>query len=141
MSRSARVAAPPIVVLAEADADRRDQYRLALIAAEYMVVTVDNGIDAIRRIADVAPDLVVLDLDLPGLHADDVFHGIVAQPSVQATPMIVLTATGIRRLDRVECGYLLDFLDRPTPPAALVSAVGKAIGQSTTRTRRRELVH
>ena len=60
-----------------------------LKALEYEVVSAYNGIDAVKLFRDHGPDLVVLDLMLPGIDGIDVIRKIRESSS---TPIIMLTA-------------------------------------------------
>ncbi len=79
-----------------------------LTARGYEVTAVETGEEALRRVAQEPPDLVLLDLMLPGMSGLDVCRAIRAESSV---PILVLSARGeerakVRALDLGADDYL-----------------------------------
>ena len=63
---------------------------------EYSLIIVGDGIEAARRLNDVnltKPDVVFLDLNLPGKSGTDVLREMKADPWLSAIPVAVLTAS------------------------------------------------
>lgn len=58
----------------------------------YTVVTVTNGIEALEAARRAAPDLVVLDIMMPGMDGIEVGRRLRRDPALGATPIIMLTA-------------------------------------------------
>jgi DNA-binding response OmpR family regulator len=87
-----------------------------------VVDVVYDGVDAVSRAGDVAPDVIVLDRDLPVLHGDDVTRALIRQGS----PARVLMLTAAASIDsRVE-GLLLgadDYLAKPFAFMELIARV------------------
>jgi DNA-binding response OmpR family regulator len=77
------------VLLVEDDPAIVEIVRLGLSYEGAEVVVASDGVQAIQRHRDAAPDLVLLDLMLPRLHGMEVLERIRAQ---RDTPVIVLTA-------------------------------------------------
>jgi DNA-binding response OmpR family regulator len=87
----------------------------------YSVHVLDNGYDAVRYAIDNTPDLIVLDVMLPGIDGFEVCRRIRAQSDV---PILVLTARG-EEVDRVlglEIGAD-DYLSKPFSLRELVARV------------------
>ena len=53
---------------------------------------VTNGMTALERIKESKPDLVILDLHLPGLNGDEILKKIRANPDLSDTRVILCTA-------------------------------------------------
>lgn len=79
---------PRILVVDDEPAIRRT-LRTNLLARGYDVVAVETGEEALRCVAEHTPDLVILDLMLPGLSGLDVCHALRAESAV---PILVLSA-------------------------------------------------
>lgn len=64
----------------------------AILGDLHDLVEYENGIDAIAGIRARHPDLVLLDISLPGLDGNEVLRQIRADDALQALPVIALTA-------------------------------------------------
>lgn len=98
----------------------------------YNVITAENGIDALRIVEEERPDLVLLDLMLPGLDGLEVCKKIRKNPNVEGIPIIMLTAKG-EELDKI-LGLELgadDYITKPFSVRELVARV-KAILRRTS---------
>jgi two-component system, OmpR family, KDP operon response regulator KdpE len=84
---------PRILVVDDEPAIRRT-LRTNLTARGYEVTTVETGEEALRHVAEDSPDLVLLDLMLPGMSGLDVTRELRAESSV---PILVLSARGEER--------------------------------------------
>jgi two-component system response regulator MtrA len=80
------------IVVADDDADVRMLVALKLESSGHDVVAVENGAIALEQCQAVHPDLVVLDLMMPGMSGIEACRAIRSDPSIAATPVILLTA-------------------------------------------------
>jgi class 3 adenylate cyclase/CheY-like chemotaxis protein len=85
-----------------------------LSAKGYVVTSATCGEDALRRIAEQAPDLVVLDIMLPGLSGYDVCRKIREAPETALLPVVLCTSLDSHqeRIHGIEAGAD-DFLTKP----------------------------
>ena len=60
----------------------------------YLVHEARDGVQALDQVDRVAPDIIVLDLNLPGLDGYAVLAQLRSRPTTQGIPVIVLTAKG-----------------------------------------------
>jgi DNA-binding response OmpR family regulator len=58
----------------------------------YHVLTAGNGVSGLKLIQDKQPDLVLLDIMMPGLNGYEVIKSVKEDPSVCDIPIIMLTA-------------------------------------------------
>ena len=65
-----------------------------LTREEYQVLTASNGIEGLRKAQEDGPDLVVLDVMLPGLDGFEVCHRLRSSPSTAQIPVMMLSAKG-----------------------------------------------
>ncbi|MEX2570009.1 MAG: response regulator transcription factor [Gemmatimonadota bacterium] len=115
-----------LVVDDEPDISALVAYHLA--REGYRVRTAATGPEALRAIEAEAPDLVLLDLMLPGLSGLDVLREIRRQESWRDVPVILLTAKR-EEADRVE-GLSLgadDYVSKPFSPQEVVLRVGAVL--------------
>ncbi len=121
-----------LVVDDEPDISALVAYHLA--REGYRVRTAADGAEALRTLEGQLPDLIVLDLMLPGMSGLEVLREVRRREETAGIPVILLTARRGEG-DRVE-GLRLgadDYLGKPFSPQELVLRVG-AILRRTSRT-------
>jgi two-component system phosphate regulon response regulator PhoB len=99
-----------------------------LAKAGYRVVTAGNGPEALRSVRDQCPDLIVLDLMLPGMTGFDVLAELRRRDETKDVGVIVLTARK-DEADRIK-GLTLgadDYLPKPFSPEELVLRVSAVL--------------
>jgi len=82
----------PLILVAD---DRPDNVELVceLLTMEgYIVASASNGREALDRIREQLPDLVILDLDMPYLNGYEVCEQLKADPETAGIPVLMLTA-------------------------------------------------
>ena len=101
-----------------------------LRAAGFTVLTAADGRTALARATGELPDLVVLDIEMPGLSGDQVSRTLRAQPTTSDIPQIA--ATRIARSGRMDQLRLAGFdlvLHKPCDPDVLVAEVRRLLGR------------
>jgi putative two-component system response regulator len=83
--------------------------------------TAEEGLEKLRA---APPDLVLLDMQLPGRSGHEVLEEIRADPRTRLIPVVMITgaATQERKLKAIEAG-VTDFLSKPFSPEELVARV------------------
>ena len=91
-------------------------------------LTADNGLDALRLVEQQAPDLVILDVMMPGLDGLQVTQRIRRNMSV---PIIILSAKGetVDRVHGLDVGAD-DYLAKPFEPSELLARVRSVLRRS-----------
>ena len=115
-----------LVVDDEPDITALVAYHLA--KAGYRVVTAASGAEALRAAREERPDLVILDLMLPGVSGYDVLAEMRAREETRDVGVILLTARR-EEADRIR-GLSLgadDYLTKPFSPQELILRVGAVI--------------
>ena len=121
------------VLIVDDEAFLADAIATGLTRAGMQTSTTYDGYEALARIDELPPDVVVLDRDLPGVHGDVVCRRVV--DSHPATRVIMLTASGTLD-DRLE-GFGLgadDYLAKPFEMPELVARV-RALAKRTAPER------
>lgn len=112
------------ILVVEDEEDILDLVSYHLELAGYRVVKVRAGDEALTSIEKKLPDLVVLDLMLPGMMGTEVCRILKQQENSRGIPIIMLTAKG-EEIDRV-VGFELgadDYVTKPFSPRELVLRV------------------
>lgn len=128
------------ILVVDDDVNVRDVVRRYLEHAGYKVELADNGEAALRTAEESEPDLVVLDLMLPGIGGLEVCRRLRQRSQV---PVVMLTARG-EEDDRI-AGLQLgadDYVAKPFSPRELVLRVTSVLRRSNAEpvTTREELV-
>ena len=79
------------VAVVEDNADNRLLLQ-AILDGLYDVVEYENGVDALSGLASNLPDLVLLDISLPGMDGNEILARIRADERLRKLPVIALTA-------------------------------------------------
>ena len=79
------------VAVVEDNADNRLLLQ-AILDGLYEVVEYENGIDALAGLSASLPDLVLLDISLPGMDGNEILARIRADEKLRRLPVIALTA-------------------------------------------------
>jgi len=98
-------------------------------AENYDVVTASNGEQAIQKVREEKPDLVILDIMMPKLDGYETCRMIKKDPATKHIPVILLTAKG-REVDQKlgrEVGAS-DYMTKPFSPSKLIERVQAILG-------------
>ncbi|MGH9243418.1 MAG: response regulator transcription factor [Acidimicrobiales bacterium] len=120
------------VLVADDDPDIRELVIFKLEQAGYTVHAVADGEAAIAAAVALSPDLVLLDIMMPGLNGFDVCRKLRAHDDTATTPVIMLTAKA-QEAD-VETGFAVgadDYIVKPFSPRELLTRVNKFLFRPT----------
>ncbi|MEZ4868466.1 MAG: response regulator transcription factor [Caldilineaceae bacterium] len=111
----------PSILVVEDERSISEVVSLYLTRSGYQVTVVHDGVSALQRLATATPDLVILDLMLPGIDGWEITRRLRAEGN---TPIIMVTARR-EEADRIlglEMGAD-DYVVKPFSPQELVSRV------------------
>jgi adenylate cyclase len=115
---------PPLILVVDDVADNVDILQMRLEAQGYEVATAGDGIEALDKIRELLPDLVLLDVMMPRLDGIETVKRLKADASLPFIPVILVTAKADARdvLEGLESGGD-DYLTKPVDHAALSARV------------------
>jgi two-component system, cell cycle response regulator len=105
----------------------------AKLGAEYFdVVTASNGLEALEKVASEKPDIVLLDVMMPGMDGFEVCRRIKKDPASAHLPVVMVTALDqlSDRVTGLEAGAD-DFLTKPVNDIALFARVRSLVRLKT----------
>ena len=113
---------PQLVMLIEDEKEIRDLIRYNLEREGFLVYAAADGEEGLRRLQASRPDVVVLDLMLPGRNGLEVLREVRGSPATHDLPVMVLTARSAEmdRLLGFENGAD-DYITKPFSPRELVA--------------------
>jgi DNA-binding response OmpR family regulator len=123
---------PTRILVAEDDPDIGNLLDHYLKKAGFTATVVTSGRDVMPHLKREAPDLVVLDLMLPGLDGLEVCRAIRADSHSAAIPIIMLTAKGEEsdRIVGLELGAD-DYITKPFSPNEVVARIRALLRRAT----------
>jgi CheY-like chemotaxis protein len=115
---------PPKVLVCDNETALRALVRGALELGDYEIVEAHDGDQSVELARSCVPDLIVLDMMMPGRTGLEVLAELRAEDRFAETPVIMLTARAQAqdRLAAVEAG-VSRFLPKPFSPLELASVV------------------
>lgn len=118
----------PRVLVVDDNEDVRDLLRLHLVAGGFDVEMAENGQQAIDSIASAPPDLMLTDLNMPGMDGFQLIEAVRANPSHRNMPIILLTAHNDVAVFRrgMDLG-VDDFLTKPVNSKDLLNALNSRL--------------
>jgi DNA-binding response OmpR family regulator len=123
-----RAAGTTTVAIVEDDANTREVFRTILEHDGYRVVEACDGPAAVKLVMAERPDVVLLDLGLPGLDGASVVEQIRADPATASVRIIVVTATvqDDARKWALHCGCY-DYIEKPVELRVLTAVVERCL--------------
>ncbi len=114
------------ILLVDDDRELLDGLRTLLEKQGYRVIAANNGHQAKTAIYNQTPDLVILDMMMPGMGGYPVLEHFRGKPDVP--PMIMMTANeGSRHKAYAEYLGVVDYIRKPFAMDRLLEAVNKAL--------------
>ena len=127
---------PPLILAADDVADNLEILRLRLESQGYDVATASNGMEALQRVRELNPDLVLLDVMMPALDGIEVVRAMRANEASRSIPVILVTAKADIRdvVEGLDAGGD-DYLTKPFEHAALLARVRSMLRQKQLHDR------
>jgi len=126
----------PLVLVVEDFQDAREMYALYLGYEGFGVIQAKDGFEALKLTAEQLPDLILMDLALPGMDGWEATRRIKSDPRTRHIPVVALTghvlaghAEGARQAG---CD---SFVIKPCLPDALVAEVRRLLGSTQSAPR------
>ncbi len=108
------------ILIIDDDAGVRTFISLKLKRQNYEVFSASNGVEGLEKIKELKPDLIILDVIMPGLNGYDVLKKVNENEELMGIPIIMLTARG-QLEDKIKGleGGAYDYLTKPFEPKEL----------------------
>jgi DNA-binding response OmpR family regulator len=117
------------IVYIEDEAEMIDLVRIILKRKSIEVIGALDGPTGLKTVAEQKPDLVLLDLMMPGMDGWDVYHQLKANKETENIPVIIVTARAldIDRILGLEIAKVNDYLSKPFTPQELINRIQKVL--------------
>ena len=108
----------------------------------YEVITADSGEEALAIASEQVPDLMLLDMMMPGMDGFALLERIKQRPELLRLPVVFLTAAHDRELLlRAFDAGAVDYVTKPFMPEELLARVNAHVGLKQTRDRLERVAH
>jgi CheY-like chemotaxis protein len=122
-----------LVLVIDDDKDNRNLIERFLTGAGYQVLSADSGASALKLLNEATPDLILLDVMMPGMDGYQVCAKLQGDPKHSLIPVIFLTALSEKQ-DRAR-GFSLGAVDYVTKPIHKPVLLAKVAEQLRTGER------
>ena len=121
------------LLIADDESGVRALVRMTLESGEYDIVEASNGNDALRLAQESAPDLMFLDVMMPGLSGVEVCKTLKSDPTTSGIRIVLLTAKA-QDADREEglAAGADDYFTKPFSPLSLIGKVDEVLHQAAS---------
>ncbi len=129
-------AMPDTVLVVEDETDVVDLLRYNLTKSGFSVLIAGDGLKGLEIARKNRPDIIVLDLMLPGMDGYTVCRELRKQPDTESLPILMLTARGepSERVHGLEIGAD-DYVTKPFSPRELVLRIHSLLRRSRSKAR------
>jgi len=106
------------ILVADGDESFRESLRTFLNSLSYEVIEAASGPETIEMASTLRPDLIIMDVQLPGLKSDEVMRQLKRKLSTQQIPVVINTGWTTdcnveERIDRALTAGAAEVLYRP----------------------------
>jgi CheY-like chemotaxis protein len=116
------------ILIVEDHPTMREAMRLVLEREGFDIDEASDGDQALAAVQEGAPDLVLLDMSIPGTAGPDVLAAVKSDPATSEVRVIVVTATGEEGRAAAMAGGADHYFTKPFSPIALLQAVEEVLG-------------
>ena len=119
------------ILCVEDEPEMIDLIRLILSRKGFNVQGAAGGVEGIRLVRELRPNLVLLDLMMPDMDGWEVYQQMKADPALRDIPVIVVTAKA-QNIDKVlglHIAKVDDYIAKPFSPQELLESVERVFSQ------------
>jgi CheY-like chemotaxis protein len=123
-----RIRVPKCILVVDDLPYLREVQVLLLKEAGYTATALGNAREALAQLPDIAPDLILLDVAMPGMDGRQFLSELRAAPRWRDVPVILTTG---RQADEVAEDTGCEVLAKPFTESALLDIVRRVLGETT----------
>ncbi|HEY9660076.1 MAG TPA: response regulator, partial [Allocoleopsis sp.] len=128
----------PLVLICDDDTPTRNLLKILLEERQYRVITVASGEEAIAQAQQQLPDVILMDLLLPGMSGWETIATLKQQELTRSIPIIICSISTpdlVPDLSPASSAEFIDWVSKPLDEASLFQALQEAIAQAAHRIR------
>jgi CheY-like chemotaxis protein len=116
------------ILIVEDHPTMREAMRLVLEGEGFDIDEASDGAQALASVQEDRPDLVLLDMSIPGVSGPEVLAAVKNDPATNEVRVIVVTATGEEGRAAAMASGADHYFTKPFSPIALLNAVEEVLG-------------
>ena len=119
------------ILCIEDEKEMIDLMRLILERRGFDFIGAEGGEEGLDKIRAERPDLILLDLMMPGVDGWEVYRQLKADQELKDTPVIVVTAKA-QSIDKVlglHIARVEDYITKPFGPQELLESINRVLGE------------
>jgi CheY-like chemotaxis protein len=122
--------AEPLVLVVDDYDDAREMYAESLLVSGFRVAEAANGAEAVELALSLTPDVILMDLSLPGVDGWEATRRLKADPRTQHIPVVALTGHALSSaLDAARAAGCDRFVVKPALPDVVIAEVRLALSR------------
>jgi cyclic di-GMP phosphodiesterase len=118
------------ILLVDDEPALRELLRVTFEGADVSVTEAESGEEALAILSHDVPDVLVLDLRLPGIEGADLCRRLRREEATRNLPIVVLTGADGPELERALCSGANEVVRKPFSPLELLALVERLAGRS-----------
>ncbi|MBD2133147.1 response regulator [Sphaerospermopsis sp. FACHB-1094] len=124
----------PLVLVCDDDAVIRSELKNLLEQGGYRVITVDSGEEAIAQAVAQHPDVIVLDLVMPGMNGWETMALLKKRPDTQDIPIVICSVYKPNKNNQPSANFV-DWLSKPVEENSLLNSLRKVVSEPSRKVK------
>lgn len=130
------------IMIVDDETDLLDLISITLEQENHEVLTAERGEEALEMLENEKPDLILLDINMPGLNGWETLEKMESRGIIEEIPVVMFTIEELvlKNMLRDEINHLIDYMEKPFDRSELVERVEKIDNQIKQIERTREKI-
>ena len=112
------------ILVVEDQEDNRQIIRDLLSATDYEIIEAESGEQALEAVAKQRPDLILMDIQLPGIDGYEATRRIKADPALRSIPIIAVTSYALSGEEqKARAAGCDEYVPKPYSPRQLLAKI------------------
>jgi len=112
------------ILVVEDQEDNRQIIRDMLTATDYEIMEAESGEEALEAVAKQRPDLILMDIQLPGMDGYEATRRIKADPALRSIPIIAVTSFALSGEEqKARAAGCDEYVPKPYSPRQLLAKI------------------
>jgi DNA-binding response OmpR family regulator len=120
----------PRILIIDDEPDLLKVFRKRLEISGFQVSCLSTGVDAVKKVQEIRPNLILLDIVLPDENGYDVCYDLKSDPATSFVPIILTTAKAEWKRDLEDIGRFTkadDFIAKPFESQDLIDKINRLL--------------